>query len=102
MRYKTPQTKEERRNRRRNKAGRNPEPGLGELGQAEAELGPGPSSCLTRPSSPQLGPVRLFPLGCYAIIRPPQSSVQAYSSSILEQPETFRVQQEARQPRGGG
>src|SRR4051812_11338452 len=91
MRYKMPQTKEERRNRRRNKAGRNPELGLGELGQAEAEaeLGPGPSSCSTRPSSPQLGPVRPFPLGCYAIIRSPQSSVQAYSSSILEHPEAF-------------
>src|SRR4051812_18477998 len=89
MRYKTPQTNEERRNRRRNKAGRNPEPGLGELGQAEAELGLGPSSCSTRPSSPQLGQVRLFSLGCYAIIRSPQSSAQAYSSSILEHSKTF-------------
>src|SRR3954467_12082710 len=37
-----------------------PSRGLEELGQARPELGQGPSSCPARPSSPQLGLVRLF------------------------------------------
>src|SRR4051812_22053725 len=36
------------------------EPGHGELGQARPKLGQGPSSSPARPSSPQLGLVRLF------------------------------------------
>src|SRR3954468_16800266 len=73
-------TNEERRSCRRNKAGQLPEPGLGELGQAEAELGLGPSSCSARPSSPPARPgSTIFPFGCHAIVR----LLQALNKAIL-------------------
>src|SRR3954470_19789404 len=103
MGYNAPLTNEERRSCRRTKAGQLPEPSLGELGQAEAELGLGPSSCSARPSSPPARPgSTIFPFGCHTIVRLLQALYKAILAPFSSFRRPFRVQQEARQPRGRG